>query len=236
MKTFASFLKYLTRKFDPPTQNWLGRKTPFSPEFGTDRGAAIDRKYIESFLAFHEKDIQGKMLEIGGDSYTYMFGKALNSTAILAGPSESARSICYPDGDLTDCRSLADLDKYDCVIATNVLNFIFDTHAAIRGLASLVQPDTGSVLVTVAGLAPISRFDYDRWGDFWRFNDMSMRQMFELYFKNVTCIAYGNAPLAAAFIMGLSQEDVPAHLYEHNDPNYQIMIAVRAMNPKSIGE
>ena len=213
-------------------EKWLLRKYPFSRVFGNDRGNPIDRHLIELFLASHSNDIKCKVLEIGDDQYTYKFGNNLTNTAILAGPIDSLRSQCYPLGDLTDEHTLKNVDKYNCVIATNVLNFIYDINAAVRGLATLVQPNNGCVLVTVAGLAQISRVDYNLWGDYWRLNDMSVRKLFETCFETVEITTYGNAPLAAAFIMGLAEEEVPSSLFKLNDSDFQIVIAVKASTPK----
>jgi hypothetical protein len=234
LKLALRIKKIAKRKLDPVRGNWLNRKEPFSKAFGLDRGAAIDRRFMEEFLFLHNENIQGKVLEIGGDQYTYQFGTNLVSTSILAGSKNSPRSSCfpYPLYDLTAPNSLITVGKYDCVIATNVLNFIYDLKAAIQGLARIVQPDSGVLLATLAGVSQISRFDYDRWGDYWRLNDMSVCRLFEEYFEEVEIIAYGNAPLAAAFIMGLSQEEVPGSLFEYHDPDYQILIGVKASKPK----
>lgn len=230
-----SLKKILKRQLFPSSENWLKRTEPFSRVFGLDRGKAIDRRFIEDFLRLHRHNIQGKVLEIGDDQYTYQFGINLTSTAILAGSEKSSRSNCFPlpVHDLTALHSLEAMGTYECVIATNVLNFIYDFRTAIEALARLTHPDTGTLLATLAGVSQTSRFDYDRWGDYWRFNDMSARQLFEEYFEEVEVIAYGNAPLAAAFIMGLSQEDVPNSLFEQHDPDYQILIGVRAAKPKA---
>jgi hypothetical protein len=173
------------------------------------------------------------VLEIGGDQYTYQFGHGLTTTAILAGNENSSRSNCfpYPSYDLTAPSSLDAVGVYDCVIATNVLNFIYDFKAATQGLAKLTRPDSGVLLATLAGVSQISRYDYDRWGDYWRFNDMSIRRLFGEYFEEVEVVAYGNAPLAAALIMGLSQEELPTSLFEHHDHYYQILIGVKASKP-----
>jgi len=226
--------KIAKRKLFPVGGNWLIRKEPFSRVFALDRGTAIDRRFMEDFLSSHQHNIQGNVLEIGDDQYTYQFGINLTSTSILAGPENSSRSSCYPYPfyDLTAHHSLDAVGTYDCVIATNVLNFIYDFKGAIQGLAKLTQPDCGVLLATVAGVSQISRFDYDRWGDYWRFNDLSIRRLFEEYFEEVEVISHGNAPLAAAFIMGLSQEEVPSTLFEHNDSDYQILISVKAAKPK----
>ena len=38
------------------------------------------------------------------------------------------------------------------------------------------------MLATVPGISQISRYDMDRWGDFWRFTTLSMRRLFEQSF------------------------------------------------------
>jgi len=233
VKIFDHFLrKFFKRNLNSTHQDWLGRTKPFSNQFGLDRGAAIDRRFMEKFLAAHQDDISGHVLEIGDDQYTYQFGRDLKQTSILAGAARSSRSLCYPNGDLTNHQDLEELGRQNCVIATNVLNFIFDIESAVKGLAYLVEPSRGCVLATLAGLCQVSRFDHERWGDYWRFTDMSVRRVFETYFEQVEVTAYGNAPLAAAFIMGLSQEEVPESLFEHCDSDYQILISVRASKPK----
>ncbi len=52
----------------------FGQLRPISGSFGHDRGVPIDRYYIENFLATHEKEICGRILEIGDDTYTRRFG------------------------------------------------------------------------------------------------------------------------------------------------------------------
>lgn len=219
------------RTFNSVSSSWLDRTEPFSRTFGLDRGSAIDRKFVEKFLAENRHFIKGSVLEVGDDQYSRKFGSSLERVVVLAGQGRDRRSESY-FGDLTDPATFIRLGRFDCLIATNVLNFIFDFKAAVRGLALLVKNKSGVCFVTVAGVVSISRFDYDRWGDYWRFNDMSIRKIFEEYFEHVEVRPYGNAPLAAAFVMGLSQEDVPPRLFEHNDPDYQILISVKAWSPK----
>jgi len=221
----------INRNLNSSEPSWVNRLEPFSRVFGLDRGSAIDRRFIEQFLFSHSKFIAGDVLEIGDDQYTYKYGKNLRRTVIFAGSLPSGRSEFYA-GDLTKMETFSEVGKFDCLIATNVLNFIYDFDAAVQGLALLIKPASGSVLATVSGLTQISRFDYERWGDYWRFNDASIRRVFEKYFDSVETKAYGNAPLAAASIMGLSQEEVPANLFEHHDADYQILIAIKAASPR----
>src|SRR4029453_14668409 len=46
---------------------WLGtlrRTRPLSNDFGYDRGTPVDRYYIERFLARHQSDVKGRVLEV----------------------------------------------------------------------------------------------------------------------------------------------------------------------------
>ena len=52
----------------------LRRVTPVSRIFGLERGRAIDRYYIENFLARHTNDIRGCALEVADNQYTARFG------------------------------------------------------------------------------------------------------------------------------------------------------------------
>src|SRR5689334_2088523 len=52
----------------------LRRLTPISRDWGFDRGRPIDRYYIERFLEANANHIQGRVLEIGDNSYTRRFG------------------------------------------------------------------------------------------------------------------------------------------------------------------
>ena len=71
----------------------------------------------------------------------------------------------------------------------------------------------------------------DRWGDYWRFTDLSIRKLMESVFGegNVEIITFGNALAATAFLQGLSVDDLPdASLLDKKDPDYQITIGIKA--------
>src|SRR5262245_14058832 len=74
----------VARRLQAPRERWippgsvdlgaLRRTTPISSLFGLDRGSAIDRHYIETFLSEFSHSIAGRVLEVGGDDYTRRFG------------------------------------------------------------------------------------------------------------------------------------------------------------------
>ncbi len=115
--------------------------------------------------------------------------------------------------------------KYDCFICTQTLNFIFDYNAAISGIYKLLKPG-GVGLITVAGLTHVSRFDMDRWGDYWRFNSLSLEKCLTNVFnkEKIQVTAYGNAKTAVGQIYGLCAEDYQPGELDFVDPDYQLLI------------
>jgi hypothetical protein len=100
---------------------------------------------------------------------------------------------------------------------------------AIQHTYSALKPG-GILLVTVPGISQISRYDMDRWGDFWRFTDASVTRLFGNVFggENISVRTYGNVLAACAFLQGLSAEDMSTENLEYQDRDYQLLIGVRA--------
>ena len=206
----------------------LSKVTPFSSTFGLDRGTPIDRLFIEHFLMTHNDNIKGKVLEIAESTYTKKFGIGVDVSQILHFDVSNKQATIIGDlslpQDLPECFT-------DCFICTQTLNFIYDIKSAIIGCHKLLNVG-GVFLGTVAGLSQISRYDMERWGDYWRFTDLSIKKMFEEVFGegHVEVQIYGNALAATAFIQGLSVEDIPnINKLMYMDENYQIIIGIKAV-------
>ncbi len=73
----------------------------------------------------------------------------------------------------------------------------------------------------------------DRWGDYWRFTDASARGLFGDVFgpENVTVETRGNVLVACAFLHGLAARELKKTVLEYDDPDYQLLITVRAIKP-----
>ena len=71
----------------------------------------------------------------------------------------------------------------------------------------------------------------ERWGDFWRFTTASARRMFSENFppQQITIRAYGNVLTAVAFLHGIAAQELSREELLHNDPDYELLIAVRAV-------
>jgi hypothetical protein len=202
----------------------LTRVEPISRRFGDDRGQPIDRYYIERFLAARRAAIRGDVMEIGGSHYARMFADAPSSIGVLHATAEHPEATLV--GDLTRTSTLPP-SAVDCLICTQTLGFIFDVPAALDGIQHLLRPG-GTVLATVGGISQVSRYDMDRWGDYWRFTDAAMRKLFSR-FADVEVVTYGNVAASVAFIQGIAVEDLPERrVLDDTDRDYQLIIGVTA--------
>jgi len=206
----------------------LRRTIPFSQEFGYDRGLPIDRYYIEKFLSEHQLEVSGHVLEVADDNYTRRFGgdRVTQSDVLHLMPGDPKATI------------IADLARgdhflsntYDCIILTQTLQFIFDVPAALQTVYRILRLG-GVVLATFPGISPISRYDMERWGHFWGFTSLSARRLFEQAFApdGVQVKVYGNVLAASAFLYGMAAEELKRQELEDLDPDYEVIIAVRAV-------
>ncbi len=205
----------------------LRRLEPISEVWGMDRGRPVDRYYIEGFLALHSDDIAGRVLEIGNDTYTRQFGtsRVLQSDVLHVSEGDPKATIV---ADLTQADHVPS-DAFDCVICTQTLHLIFDVQAAISSLHRILRPG-GVLLATMPGISKISRYDMDRWGDYWRFTSASAQRLFEKVFQpeRLEVRAHGNVFAAVSFLHGVATEELRREELDSHDPDYELLITVRA--------
>ena len=224
-------LKSRAKKFyrDSTPVKWydLRKLKPVSNIFGFDRGTPINRVYVEDFLKKNSRFIKGVCCEVGDDGYIKKFGKNVIQVEVLHYTDDNPKATIV--GDLTDVTTLPP-NKIDCFILTHVSEFIYDFKSAIRGIYYMLKMG-GVALVTVSGIAQISRYDYERWGDYYRFTDMSIRRAFEEVFgeENVEVETYGNVLTAIAFLEGISAEELTEEELFFKDADYQVTICVKAL-------
>jgi SAM-dependent methyltransferase len=209
---------------------------PIRPAFGfSTRRQVVDRFYIERFLERNADDIHGRTLEIGDDSYTRRFGNGgVRQSDVLH--CELGRDKVTIVGDLTTGEGLPS-NTFDCVILTQTLNCVYDVRGAVRTLHRILAPG-GVVLVTVPGIAQLSRYDMDRWGEYWRFTSLSALKLFGEVFpeEQLDVEAHGNVYAAVAFLHGLVASELKESELEFRDPDYEVIITVRAAKPPLTGD
>jgi SAM-dependent methyltransferase len=209
----------------------LRRLAPISRMFGLDRGQSIDRHYIEKFLSAHAEDIRGDVLEIGDQAYTLKFGRdrVTKSEVLHVDVGDPTATVV---ADLTRAEGMPS-DAFDCIIFTQTLQFIYNVRSVMETLHRLLRPG-GVLLATVPGISQISRFDMDRWGEYWRFTTLSTRRLVEEVFPptSVSVEAHGNVLASVAFLHGLASEELRLMELDYQDPDYELLITARAVKAR----
>src|SRR5712692_11911847 len=121
---------------------------PIDRHFGMQWGQCIDRYYIESFLAEHEADVCGRVLEVSDSVYPHRFGRdrVTQPDILHVTPGHPRATVT---ADLTSADHLPS-DTYDCIILTQTLQFIYNVPAAIQTLYRILKPG-GVLLATFHG-------------------------------------------------------------------------------------
>jgi peptidoglycan/xylan/chitin deacetylase (PgdA/CDA1 family) len=202
---------------------------PLSRDWGRDRGTPVDRVYIEAFLARHQPDIRGRVLEIKEPMYTERFGgSAVTSCDVLDIDRTNPRATII--ADLRSADAIAP-STYDCIILTQTLHVIDDMHAVLGECRRILKPG-GVLLVTaphVSRIDPTSGLD----GDHWRLTEASARKVFAGTFApdSFEVATYGNVKACAAFLYGLSVEEMAPADLDHQDSSFPLLVSIRAVKP-----
>lgn len=210
------------------------RLTPISPDWGFDRGLPIDRYYVERFLQRESAAIRDRVLEIDAATYTTRFGGSRVTRSDVLHISEMKPGVTLV-GDLTSADHLPS-DAFDCVILTQTLQFVFEAGAAVETVHRILKPG-GTALVTVPGVSKMSGDPEGKWGYFWGFTTLSAARLFEDRFPggSVTVEGWGSVLTAMAFLHGLATEELEPEELEHRDPDFEVLVTIRAVKGRQAG-
>lgn len=202
------------------------RTTPFSTEFGYDRGGPVDRYYIENFLKDKQGLIKGRVLEIGDNEYTVLFGGDQVTGSDILHVDETNKSATFI-GDISNAPQIPD-NTFDAIILTQTLHLIYEFKDALNTCYRILKPG-GTLLLTVPGITPIDR---DEWKDiwYWSFTDKSLKKMMPEAFPGgyIEVNSFGNVFVATAFLYGMGLPEVEKTKLDFNDPQFQVIITVTA--------
>jgi len=218
-------------KSEPPRISWgdLDRVSPISDTWGTDRGKAIDRYYIDAFLQQHAADIQGTVFEIKDAGYIRMFGRdrVTRSVVVDVDPDNPLATL---QADLTKCDQFP-ASLADCFVLTQTLHIIYDHAASVRTAMQVLKPG-GVLLCTIPA---VSRVNYEngglRSGDFWRMTRAAVEHLFGKLdsIGQLEIETFGNVRTCTAFLYGLAVEDMPPPVLDFHDPWYPLVHCVRVV-------
>lgn len=202
--------------------------SPISRDWGMDRGAPIDRLYIEQFLERNHHVIRGACLEVLNAGYITRFA-GNNASRIDVLDIDRANTRANVFGDLQKLDAIPD-NTYDCFIMTQVLQYIPDPRAAIAETFRILKPG-GTVLITVPFLTRLH--DNPVGKDFWRYTPSSLQMLLQQHVaeEQLEISSMGNVLTGAAFWMGLAQEDLRSRHFDYHDPEFPLVIAARATKP-----
>ena len=211
----------LQRLLRPAFLGTIRTTRPLSRHWGYERGTPVDRYYIEGFLHSHAADIRGRVLEVKDATYSRRFGARVTASDVL--DIDDANLDATIVADLTAADGVA-AEQFDCFILTQTLHLIYDVPAAIRHAHRLLRPG-GTLLATLPTLSRLSTPDY------WRFTPASCARMFGDVFgaEHVSVTAHGNVLTAVAFLEGMAQEELRAEELDEHDPQFPLIVTVRAV-------
>ena len=175
-------------------------------------------------------NVRGRVLEIQEDDYTRKFGGDRVTTSDVLDVTESNPRATII-ADLTRADHVPS-DTFDCIIFTETLQLIYDMHSAIRTLHRILKPG-GILLATFPGISQINQEELGRWC--WMFTSVSVQRFFEEAFpaEGVEIETYGNVLAAIAFLHGLAEKELRREELDHRDPEYVVVITLRAVKPEA---
>ncbi|SFQ11636.1 Methyltransferase domain-containing protein [Butyrivibrio proteoclasticus] len=205
--------------------------SPVSRVFGLDRGTAIDRIYIESFLDECREKIFGDCLEIAEDTYTRRYGGDKVTHSMKLHYTDDKNAI---RGDLVSGDGIEEC-IVDCAIITQTMMFVKDVRKCVTNIYRMLKPG-GHALLTVSGISQVSTYDRDRWGHFYGFYEDGIHELFDSVFgrDNVNVKTYGNVKTAIAFLYGLCAEDLSAEDFKFIDKDYPVIYGIDAKKVNSL--
>ena len=212
----------------------LHRTSPWSRNWGYERGVPVDRYYIERFLQAHAEDIHGRVLEVQEADYTRRFGAdRVSQSDVLDLEASNVRANVI--GDLRDAPNIPD-ETYDCIILTQTLHVIDDMERVVAECARILKP--GGVLLATFPAASRVCLEYGCDGDFWRLTAAGARRLFESAFaaEALAIEAHGNVLATTAFLYGLGLDELRTTDLEVDDPFNPTLVTVRAGRPGGGGE
>jgi SAM-dependent methyltransferase len=205
----------------------MRRTRPFSARWGSDRGTAIDRVYLNKFFERNSKDMHGRVLEVQGPIFSGRFGSNITETEIL--DIEPRNMLATIVADLNDSDVLP-RESFDCIVAPQTIQYLTQPVTGLKNLYASLKP--GGVLLVTAPF--IQKIDHKGEGaDRLRLSPLAFKELLE-----ASCIgaeieveSFGNVLTSIAFLMGISAEEMRPQDFDVFDPAYPMLVTARVRRP-----
>ena len=184
-------------------------KVGIDPFFGMMGGLSLDASIIDTFIGNTVKEYgldnlgSYRVLEIGDDRYS---SRHLTKSEVFVLDYEAnfELTFCREEGSLKGdllCDVSNGVSKqFDIIIITQTLSFIKNPFIAASNLAKLLRNEKSLIIGTEPFLSPISLYDYQRHGDYFRFTDLGIRQLYNK--MKVVTFPLGNFSDSINLILG----------------------------------
>lgn len=196
---------------------------PISRRCGYERGMPIDRYYIEKFINANKSYIHGTVMEVADNQYTKKFINGVKKSLVMHvnGWGKNVVQVNLETGDGVQ----EYINSIDCFICTQTVQMIYDMKAAVQSIYQMLKPG-GVALITIAGIAGLSLYDYYNWGEYWRVTPKALQMIMEDVFSRdkIKVINYGNVKTTIAFLYGLCVEDLNQKDFIYDDEQFSMLI------------
>jgi SAM-dependent methyltransferase len=216
----TSRIRQIIRGHERPRWGNLRRTTPFSSNYGFERGTPVDRHYLHRFLEAQRRLITGDVLEVQNSSYTRRFGHDLRRTDSFDIVRDFQTTyLC----DLAHAEQVLPDGAYDCVLLPNTLQHLLELDRCLRQIRRGLRPG-GAILASAAGLIPLTGDAPDYWRlspDGWRVRLAAAWPGAEILVRG-----HGNCLVALAAQLGLALEELTDAELETYDPRYPVLTTI----------
>jgi hypothetical protein len=205
------------------------RLEPLSPLWGSERGLCLDRFYIERFLQSHASDLHGTVLECEDATYTIRFGgERVDRVDVIDIDATNPEATVV--ADLCEPTPL-EAGAYDCVLLTQVLQYMRDPSAALAECRRILAPG-GVLLATVPCASRVNGLPGPI-VEHWRWSAEGFRTLLLDAFRDETAevSAHGSRNTVVASLTGLATEEVSEELLGRSDPDAPLVLAARVGPP-----
>ena len=205
----------------------LRRLSPVDGNYGYGRGTPVGRWYVGEFVAQHEDDIGGRVLEVGDPTYTAARQDRIDRLDILDIDPENLDATIVVD--LADERSLP-TGAFDCVIVTQTLQYTRDLDTSIENIWQSLRPGGVALITLPASARRDNGFaDIDRW----RVLPAGLATMLERACSGaeIAVGSQGNVLAATAAVQGIAAEELRAGELEAHDETFPIVTWARLRTP-----
>lgn len=116
-----------------------------------EREECFDRWYINDFVERNKESIKGDVLEFcGGEVYANKYGdRSVKVKMMTSNRHKEVNAEADFFADLDDANTLPE-EKFDCIIATQVIMYVNDVEQTLINLKSMLKPG-GTLILTVPG-------------------------------------------------------------------------------------